>query len=187
MVKPNARCAVLPLKLKTGLNVSLRIPTTSEDFQLSAPSVVLVALSKVVTEKSEQCEYQVCFTCLCEDDGRVLCVENYALECVLLVGYAFAGNSFWGCICVGYKDELYACLRGLGNTDACYNVVVCGHNGSTICYNDSGVQSVDKPFHDSSLIRRYRSRNGIQNHKMIPYRGLFGVKQIRMQGLAPLV
>jgi hypothetical protein len=65
--------------------------------------------------------------------------------------------------------------------------VVCGRNGSTICYNEAGVQGVDRPFHDPSLIQRYRSRNGIQNHKVIPYRGLSGVKQIRMQDLAPSV
>ena len=51
--------------------------------------------------------YQVCFTCLCEHDGRALSVEKYALECDLLVGCAFGGNNFWGRICVGCKYELY--------------------------------------------------------------------------------
>ncbi len=49
-VKPGVQYAVPPLGLTTGLNVSLRILKIS-GCQLMALSAVLVALSRVVTEK----------------------------------------------------------------------------------------------------------------------------------------
>ena len=48
-VKPNAQHAMPPLRLTTGLNVSLRILKIS-GCQLMALSAVVVDLSKVVTE-----------------------------------------------------------------------------------------------------------------------------------------
>jgi hypothetical protein len=50
MVKQNVQYAMPPLRLMTGLNVSLRILKIS-GCQLMALSAVLVALSKVITEK----------------------------------------------------------------------------------------------------------------------------------------
>ena len=49
-VKPNAQHAMPPLRLTTGLNVSLRILKISS-YQLMASSVVLVDLFKVLTGK----------------------------------------------------------------------------------------------------------------------------------------
>ena len=48
-MKPNAQCAMPPLKLMTGLNVSLRILNIS-GYQLMVLSAVLAVLFKVLTE-----------------------------------------------------------------------------------------------------------------------------------------
>ncbi len=78
-------------------------------------------------------------------------------------------------MCVGCKYGIYARFSGSGHTVGLYEVLVSERNGNTICYNDVGPQSVNRLYYDPSLIRRYRSCNGNQNHSVFPYRDLSGV------------
>ena len=82
--KPNAQHAMPPLRLMTGLNVSLRIQKIS-GFQLIASSAVLVALSKAVTEK-------VVYTAGSESTGQF--IESSKCQKIVSCDWAFWPDYF---------------------------------------------------------------------------------------------